>query len=98
MFVQASAQTKVTHGNTSLLVSILTSLTFFFFNGYILVLNICYVFCLAVTMVGHKHAILAVPIIVLLITPIMSESGSAWKGAAVFIVCKRDLFPAATRC
>lgn len=74
----------------------LTSLTFF--NGYILVLNTCYVFCLAVTTAGHKHAILAVPIIVLLITPIMSESRSAWQGAAVFIVCKRDLFPAATRC
>lgn len=61
-------------------------------------LNICNVFSLAVTTVGHKHAILAVPIIVLLITPIMSESRSAWKGATVFIVCKRDLFPAATRC
>lgn len=60
-------------------------------------LNICNVFSLAVTTGGYKYAILAVPIIVLLITPIMSESRSAWKGA-VFIVCKRDLFPAATRC
>lgn len=64
----------------------------------ILVLNICNVFSLAVKTFGHKHAILALPIIVLLITPIMSGSRSAWKGATVFIVCKRDLFPAAARC
>lgn len=61
-------------------------------------LNICNVFSLAVTTTGHKHAILALPIIVLLIKPIMSESRSAWSGATVFIVCKGDLFPAATRC
>lgn len=57
-----------------------------FFNGYILVLNICNVFSLAAATGGHKHAIFAAPIIVLLITPIMSESRSAWKGETVFIV------------
>lgn len=61
-------------------------------------LNICNVFSLAVTTLGHKHAVLALPIIVLLITAIMSGYRSACKGATVFIVCKRDLFPAATRC
>lgn len=61
-------------------------------------LNNCNVFSLAVATLGHKHAILALPIIVLLITAIMSGSRSAWRGATVFIVCKCDLFPAATRC
>lgn len=74
---------QVSH-KSSLPVSVLTSLTFF--NGYILVLNICNVFSLAAATVGHKHAIFAAPIIVLLITPIMSESRSAWKGETVFIV------------
>jgi len=68
------------------------------FNGRILVLNVSNVFPLAVTTLGHKHAILATPIIVLLITPIMSESRSARRGAGVFTVCKHDLFPAATHC
>lgn len=85
MFAQASVQTKakVTRGNTSLPVSTLTSLTLF--NGHILVLNTCNVFSLAVTGAGHKHAILALPIIVLLITPIRSDSRrlrSGWRGCS----------------
>lgn len=55
-------------------------------------------FSLAVATAGHKHAILTVPIIVLLIAAVMSESRSTWKGETVFIVCKRDLFPVATHC
>lgn len=49
-------------------------------------LNICNVFCLAVTTAGHKHAILTVPVTVLLIMTIMSESRAAWKREALFIV------------
>lgn len=43
-------------------------------------------FSLAVAAVGREHAILAAPIIVLLITAIMSKSRPAWKGETVFIV------------
>lgn len=57
-------------------------------------LNVCNVFSLAVSTLGHKHAILALLIVVLLITAITSGSGSARTGAAVFIVC----ISAATRC
>lgn len=57
-----------------------------FFNGNILVLNICNVFSLAVATVGHEHAILAARIFVLLITALVSVSRPAWKGETVFIV------------
>lgn len=50
-------------------------------------LNICNVFSLAVATVGHKkNTVLVAPIIVLLITALISEAHSAWKGETVFIV------------
>lgn len=57
-----------------------------FFNGHILVLNICNVLSLAVATVGRKNTVLVAPIIVLLITAIIPESRSACRGETVFIV------------